>query len=96
MTGIHLRHLIFTGPAIEPSGLEFQDGLNIVFGASNTGKSFASLALLFMIGAIKTLPETDEVMGYDAVWLGIELSDGSKVTLYRPTRGGTSNCMKGW
>lgn len=95
MTGIHLRHLIFTGPTIQPSGLEFQDGLNIVFGASNTGKSFASLALLFMIGAIKALPETDEVVGYDAVWLGIELSDGSKVTLYRPTRGGHFKLYEG-
>lgn len=88
MIGIRLRHLIFTGPAIEPSELGFQDGLNIVFGASNTGKSFASLAILFMLGAVKALPETDEVVGYDAVWLGIELSDGNKVTLYRPTRGG--------
>ena len=88
MTGIRLRHLIFTGPSIEPSELEFQDGLNIVFGASDTGKSFASHAILFMLGAVKALPEIGEVAGYDAVWLGIELSDGREVTLYRPTRGG--------
>lgn len=95
MTGIRLRHLTFTGPGIESSELEFQDGLNIVFGASNTGKSFGSLALLFMLGAVKSLPETDEVVNYDSVWLGIELSDGRKVTLYRPTRGGHFKLYEG-
>jgi hypothetical protein len=95
MTGLRLRHLIFTGPGIKKSELYFEDGLNIVFGASNTGKSYASLAILFMLGAVKALPETDEVVAYDAVWLGIELSNGRNVTLYRPTRGGHFKLYEG-
>ena len=39
MNGLHLRHLVFTGPSITPAELEFVDGLNIIYGASNTGKS---------------------------------------------------------
>ena len=95
MTGIRLRHLIFTGPNTEPALLEFDDGLNIIYGASNTGKSFASKAILFMLGVSKSLPETEEIVAYDAAWLGITLPDGQDVTLYRATRGGHFKLYKG-
>ena len=88
MNGIRLRHLVFTGPNVEPAELEFGDGLNIVFGASNTGKSFASKAILFALGASTKLPETQEITAYDGVWLGITLADQGEFTLYRATRGG--------
>ena len=51
IVGIRLRHIAFTGPSISPSTLKFVDGLNIVYGASNTGKSFAAEAVLFALGA---------------------------------------------
>lgn len=88
MSGIRIRHLVFTGPSVAPAELAFSDGLNIVYGASNTGKSFASKAILFMLGAAKSLPETEEIAAYDGCWLGLSLSDGRNVTLYRATRGG--------
>ncbi|WP_418648043.1 hypothetical protein ACNQFN_04080 [Thauera butanivorans] len=88
MTGIRLRHLVFTGPKVETAELEFDDGLNIVFGASNTGKSFASKTILFMLGASASLPETEEIAAYDGAWLGITLADQGDFTLYRATRGG--------
>lgn len=86
--GVRLRHLTFTGPATKPAELTFQDGLNIVYGASNTGKSFASKAVLFMLGAAKALPETEEIAAYNACWLGMTLPGERNVTLYRSTRGG--------
>lgn len=95
MTGIRLRHLTFTGTNTEPAELEFDDGLNIVYGASNTGKSFASNAILFMLGVSKSLPATEEVVAYDAAWLGVTLPDGHDVTLYRATRGGNFRLYKG-
>lgn len=88
MTGIRLRHLAFTGPNVELAELEFDDGLNIVYGASNTGKSFASKAILFALGASTKLPDTKEIPAYDGVWLGITLADQGDFTLYRATRGG--------
>lgn len=88
MTGIRLRHLTFTGPNSEPAELNFDDGLNIIYGASNTGKSFVSKAILFMLGVSKSLPETEEIVAYDGAWLGITLPDKSNATLYRATRGG--------
>jgi hypothetical protein len=80
--------LVFTGPNIAPAELEFVDGLNIIYGASNTGKSFASKSILFMLGAVSILPETEEIGAYDAVWLGVILGDQGDFTLYRATQGG--------
>lgn len=88
MTGIRIRHLLFTGPNVEAEGLRFDDGLNIVYGASNTGKSFATLALLYMLGAASKLPPIDEISYYDGIWLGLMLPNGDAITLYRSTKGG--------
>ncbi|NMM07425.1 hypothetical protein [Polaromonas sp.] len=95
MNGIRLRHLAFTGPNIEPAKLKFVDGLNIVYGASNTGKSLASEALLFVLGAVSKLPKTDEIKLYDAVWLGLTLGDQGAFTLYRPAKGGNLKLFPG-
>lgn len=95
MTGIRLRHLVFTGPNVEPAELEFDDGLNIIYGASNTGKSFASKAILFILGASTKLPETEEIAAYDGVWLGITLAGQGDFTLYRATRGGHLKLYEG-
>lgn len=88
MSGLHLRHLVFTGPDVAPAELEFADGLNIVFGASNTGKTFASKSILFMLGALSKLPPIDEIKPYDAAWLGITIVGQGDFTLYRATLGG--------
>lgn len=95
MIGIRLRHLTFTGPNVNPAELEFDDGLNIIYGASNTGKSFTSKAILFMLGVSKSLPETEEILAYDAVWLGLTLPEGRDVTLYRATEGGHFKLFEG-
>lgn len=95
MTGIRLRHLTFTGPNTAPAELNFDDGLNIIYGASNTGKSFTSKAILFMLGASRSLPETEEIIAYDAAWLGISLPNKREVTLYRATRGGHFRLLDG-
>ena len=88
MSGIRLHYLVFTGPNVAPAELPFAEGLNILFGASNTGKSFASKSILFMLGASKSLPPIDEIVTYDAVWMGITLGEQGEFTLYRTTRGG--------
>ncbi|HEA51317.1 hypothetical protein LCGC14_0842030 [marine sediment metagenome] len=95
MNGIRLRHLVFTGPSIEPAELGFDEGLNIIYGASNTGKSFASKAILFMLGVSKSLPKIEEIADYDSVWLGLTLPDNRDVTLYRATQGGHFKLYKG-
>ena len=95
MNSIRLRHLVFTGPGTEPAELVFDEGLNIIYGASNTGKSFASKAILFMLGVSKSLPEIEEIAAYEAVWLGLTLPDNRDVTLYRATQGGPFKLYNG-
>lgn len=66
MTGLlTLRHLAFTGPDAAGAGLSFDDGLNILYGASNTGKSFAVEALNFMFGGSKPPETIEEAAPYD-------------------------------
>lgn len=85
---ITIRHLAFTGPQIETVRLEFGPGLNIVYGASDTGKSFTAKALNFMMAGTSKLPQTDEVKRYAAIWLGLTLPGRGDVTFYRSIRGG--------
>ena len=95
MTGIRLRYITLTGPNTDPAELIFENGLNIIYGASNTGKSFVSKAILFMLGASNSLPETEEILAYDASWLGLTLPDKREVTIYRSTRGGHFKLYEG-
>ncbi|MFJ5669989.1 AAA family ATPase [Micromonospora chalcea] len=82
-----LKHLTFLGSGVEPAAIEFGPGLNVIYGASDTGKSFILDAILFMLGApsLRSIPETQE---YATVLLGIEVNDGA-YTLTRSTSGGT-------
>ncbi|CUT13550.1 ATPase involved in DNA repair [Bradyrhizobium sp.] len=86
--GFALRHLVFTGPGLDAAALSFVDGVNVVFGASDTGKSYIVKAMSYMMGARGKLPKIDESNGYDAAWLGLVLPSGREVTLYRSTKGG--------
>lgn len=95
MSGLRLRHLTFTGSSVAPAGLTFVDGLNVLYGASNTGKSFASKALNFMFGGSQPLPGIEQRVDYDAVWMGLALPGGEEVTVYRAAAGGAFRVFDG-
>lgn len=86
--GIRLRSLSFTGAVVKPAILTFEDGLNIVYGASNTGKSFVAKAINFMLGGGDDLPDIEQREGYDGALLAMVLPDGGEVTLHRSVKGG--------
>ena len=96
MTGsaLTLRHLCFTGPQKEPAILEFGHGLNVIYGASETGKSFIVEALDFMLGSTADLRDIPERVGYDRIFLGIQVGDGTEFTLERSTAGGQFRCYE--
>ncbi len=85
---LQLRFIRFLGPSKEPTDYTFTSGLNILWGASDTGKTFLALAIDFMFGAgsLKDIPER---VGYDRVLLGITTADGSDYTLQRGIDGGS-------
>jgi hypothetical protein len=80
--------LAFTGRNLDDVKLPFSEGLNIVYGASNTGKTFAAKALQFMLGGVSKLPQPQQLKPYSGAWLGLTMPNGRNVTLYRSTRGG--------
>lgn len=84
---IVLRRLAFTGPENPASVLEFAPGLNLLYGASNTGKSFATKAIDYLLGGSKALPDISERRPYDRAWLGLTLPGGDE-TLSRALAGG--------
>lgn len=85
---LQLRFIRFLGPDKEPTEYTFTSGLNILWGASDTGKTFLALAIDFMLGAgsLKDIPER---VGYDRVLLGITTADGKDYTLQRSVDAGS-------
>lgn len=85
---LQLRFIRFLGPEKEPADYTFTSGLNILWGASDTGKTFLALAIDFMLGAgsLKDIPER---VGYDRVLLGITTADGKDYTLQRSVDAGS-------
>lgn len=86
--GFRLRLLGFFGPQKQPATVTFGPGLNVLYGASNTGKSFIVEAIDFMLGGKPPLRDIPERVGYDLVLLGIETLDGNAFTLWRSMDGG--------
>jgi hypothetical protein len=86
--GFKLRHLVFYGPGRETAAVNFGSGLNAIYGASDTGKSFIVEAIDFMLGGKPPLRDIPERVGYDRVLLGIETLDGEMFTFIRSTEGG--------
>jgi DNA repair ATPase RecN len=85
---LQLKGLSFTSPYKEPALLEFQGGLNVVCGASDTGKSFIVEAIDFLLGAKGPLRDIPERVGYDRERLTLETLNSGTFTLERSTSGG--------
>jgi hypothetical protein len=91
------RRLAFTGPKVPVAELLFVDGVNVIWGASNTGKSFTVKALDFMTGAgPKNLPDITERQGYDKAWLHLTLPTSRQITLSRAVMGGSFGVYDRW
>ncbi len=93
--GLRLRHLVFLGPNRPPASLEFGPGLNVIYGASDTGKSFVVEAVDFMLGGKPPLRDIPERIGYDRILLGLETLAGEQFTLLRSVDGGAFRSYAG-
>jgi hypothetical protein len=86
--GLRLRHLGFHGPKRPPAEVAFGPGLNVIYGASETGKSFIVETIDFMLGGRTPLRDIPERVGYDRVLLALETITGEGFTLLRSVDGG--------
>ncbi len=84
---LQLRKISFLGPVKPAASLDFVLGVNVICGASETGKSFLAEALDFLFGGSEGLRDISERIGYDRAHLSIE-SSGKTYTLQRSVEGG--------
>nr|WIE89121.1 hypothetical protein P9270_016155 [Mesorhizobium sp. WSM4875] len=91
---MRLEHLSYTGSGLATVGIAFNDDLTILWGGSNTGKTYTVATLNFMFGGEtpETPPEGDK---YESALLGISFADSTSVTLRRALRGGDIEVFDG-
>ena len=88
MTGFQLRRLQITGLNVADAEIEFGPGLNVVSGASDTGKSYLVETIDFMLGGGTPPRQIPESRGYDNARLSIIAHDGRGFELTRALQGG--------
>lgn len=74
------RKLILTGTGKKDAIIDFQLGLNVIAGASDTGKSFAFECINFILGSSERPACPPEAKGYQSVFL--EMEDSSQKEIF--------------
>jgi predicted nucleic acid-binding Zn-ribbon protein len=85
-----IRDVSFIGAGQKSSTVEFKPGLNVLCGASETGKSFLVEAIDFLLGGAE-LRDIPERVGYVRARIGIETPDNGAWTFERSVDGGNYN-----
>jgi len=86
--GFFIRKLQLEGSGKETVSVEFKKGLNVIYGPSDTGKTFIYQAIDYMLGASKIPKDIPESEGYSLCKLQIESFSGDKYLLERALKGG--------
>ncbi|WP_437648386.1 ATP-binding protein [Sorangium sp. So ce362] len=87
-SGFRLSWLRLTGPAVRPAQIDFEPGLNVIWGASETGKSFIFSCIDFMLGREAPPKKIAELDGYTTAWLAFTERSGKQRVLERGLQGG--------
>ncbi len=87
--GFKLIRLSLTGPGLEEAIIPFSEGLNVIYGPSDTGKTFIVQCIDFIFGG-KAVPKAiPEAKGYDKISLVISPWDSPvELKLTRSLKGG--------
>ena len=93
--GLTITKLVLTGTAEKTAAIAVHPGLNVLFGASNTGKSFTVKTIDFMLGGTRPLPDIRERIGFDRAWMALTLPKAGDVTLMRSLAGGSFELYPG-
>ncbi|PXX54810.1 hypothetical protein SAMN05660489_05642 [Pseudomonas sp. LAMO17WK12:I10] len=88
-----LRCVQFSGPTDERH-VDFFDGVNVICGASDTGKSYLAETIDYMLGGSE-LRKIDELEGYDRITLSLESGSGEEWSLERALNGGGFKLIEG-
>ena len=94
MSTLFLKHLAYRGPNRSPASITFKRGLNVVCGASETGKSVIVESIDFMLGGGDPPREVPERVGYDRARLLVESADWPPLGLERSVEAGHFSCYE--
>jgi hypothetical protein len=87
--GILVEQLAVTGAGLPDAVLKFEDGLNVIAGASDTGKSYAFQCIDYALGAGKPPKRITESAGYQFVTLRLVVrATGERWEIQRSLGGG--------
>lgn len=76
----YIKKIFLTGNDVETSEIDFEPGMNIIYGPSETGKSYVTKCIKFMYG--KRDAEIDDTFGFDTIHMILDVN-GKPLTLYR-------------
>lgn len=82
-----LKHLSYISPSRPAAIVTFSEGLNVVHGASNTGKSFIVTSIDYMLGGTGLRRQIPESEPYNQILLCIHHA-GEDITISRSPKGG--------
>lgn len=85
MSDLRLVHLTYAGIGKPDASVEFDPALTVIYGASDSGKSFVAESIQYMLG-VGNLEVVAEADGYSQILLGLRLPDGGALTLLRTPR----------
>ena len=88
MSSLRIGGLAFVGPRREPATIEFRPGVNVICGASETGKSFIVEAIDFMLGSRTPLRDIPERAGFDRIRMPVACAGWTPLGLERSAEGG--------
>lgn len=83
---LQLRRIAFSGPK-KMAEMTFSNGVNVICGASDTGKSFLAESIDFMLGG-SVLRDIPERTPFGEVQFDLDVSSGEKWRFYRASSGG--------
>lgn len=87
--GFRLVALRLTGKEVEDAVVQFEKGLNVICGPSDTGKTFILQCINYILGGKDKPKDIPEASGYDTIHLEIATyTDPKNITLRRSLRGG--------
>ncbi|HFJ9294250.1 TPA: AAA family ATPase [Bacillus cereus] len=81
--GFYIKKIMVYGENMEAAAVDFEKGLNIISGPSDTGKSYIFQCINYMLGSSDKPKEIDESIGYSSVFMEIETYSGDTYTLKR-------------
>lgn len=86
--GFFIKKLQLEGNSVKTVSIQFDKGLNVIYGSSDTGKTFIYECIDYMLGSTKTPKNILESRDFTLSKLEIESFNGDKFILERALRGG--------